>query len=829
MEVLMAVMTGIMRSISDSLKETYDRLKGVTYKDVRFLKELRSMQAVVSMAGGMPLDDLDLQDKIWADELRENLYDTEDILANIMVHADGTENTRCFKGLRTNITNLFSKDKTPYQIAAATKEMKTTVERTADRRARYKVSRVRPPAQSTRLIHNRMALYNEFTDLVGIDGAMDDLTKSLGMNERDGVSNKQLKIVSLSGIGGVGKTTLAGQVFQKLKSQFDFTAFVPLSPNSDMRVVCHDMLREVHEGKYDDSSLDQTKIISKLHEFLQNKRYFIVIDDISEKESWLTIKHAMVDNNLGSIIITTTRNFDVAKEVGGAYELKPLSTYDSKMLFYRSIYREKCPRDKFIEVSSDDEFTEVSLADEFTEVSNKILTKCGGLPVAITSIARLLIPELTEENWDKVCKLIESGLDGNDGWASLRSVLLSGYYNLPSNLRSCLLYISIFPRDCNIRRNRLVWRWIGEGFVQEQEGTSLFELGQRYFDQLLNTSLIEEVYLNDGDGMVKYCRVHDVVFWLICSLASEENFVTIFHGTQHTSSQHKVRRLSIQCSELEHTSLQNMRMSQVRSVTVFGPGINLVLPFSSFGVLRVVDFEGCDLKGSRELEHLGKLLHLRYLGLRDTRIPKLPKEIGSLRLLQMLDLFGTQMENLPSTVTLLRKLMCLYVERETRLPDGMGDLACLEELSKVSISIDFVKSLRNLTEMRVLGIVWQKIDETLEKVLMMTLGCLPKMRTLEIYALSGSSVSELQRFVTYIEGNLPQVTVNLCSANASACDVEVATNIHPILSTTDMSNDTDEIQSCDGAENISTVAQEIEECFTLPDTIESLKGCHLHV
>jgi hypothetical protein len=488
----------------------------------------------------------------------------------------------------------------------------------------------------------------------------------------------------------------------------------------------------------------------------------------------------MVDNNHGSIIITTTRNFDVAKEIGGAYELKPLSPCDSKTLFYRIVF-------------GGNEFTEVSSNDEFTGLSNKILTKCGGLPLAIISIARMLDHQLTEDKWDEVCKSIEAG--SNSEWASLRSVLLSGYYNLPSNLRSCLLYISIFPRNYNIRRNRLVWRWIGEGFVQEQEGNSLFELGQRYFDQLLNTSLIEEVYLNDGDGIIKYCRVHAMVFWLICSVASEENFATIFHGTQQTYSERKVRRLSIQCSELEHTSLQNiMCMSQVRSVTVFGPGINLMPPFPSFRVIRIVDLEGCDLKGSRDLKHLGKLLHLRYLGLRGTHISELPREIGSLRLLQMLDLFGTKMEKLPSTVTLLRNLMCLYVERETRLPDGMGNLVTLEELSKVSISINLVKWLQNLTEIRVLGIVWQNIDEALEKDLMVTLDCLRKMRTLEIYAFSGSSGSELRRFVTSIEENLPQVTVNLCVANSSACDVEVATNTHPVLTTAILSNKTDKVR-----------------------------------
>jgi hypothetical protein len=267
--------------LPDKLKEKYQMLKGVTYKDVRFLKkELRSMRAMVGMVGQMRLDNCNcFMVKVSTDHLRETSYDTEDILACITVHTDGIENVPCFKGLMENITNFFSKYKTRYQIAAATEKMKTIIRDAADRhnRYRYRIDRpfLRPPEPNTR-IRNQMALCHEFTDLVGIDGAMDDLTKSLGMDERDGVSNQQLKIVSVFGIGGVGKTTLASQVYQKLESQFSFTAFVFLSsPNPDMRAVSGDMLEQLQGGRrhHDGGLSDQTKVVRQLHEFLQNKRY----------------------------------------------------------------------------------------------------------------------------------------------------------------------------------------------------------------------------------------------------------------------------------------------------------------------------------------------------------------------------------------------------------------------------------------------------------------------------------------------------------------------------------------------------------------------------
>jgi hypothetical protein len=78
---------------------------------------------------------------------------------------------------------------------------------------------------------------------------------------------------------------------------------------------------------------------------------------------------------------------------------------------------------------------------------------------------------------------------------------------------------------------------------------------------------------------------------------------------------------------------------------------------------------------------LGKLVHLRYLGLRGTRIDKLPEEIGSLKLLQALDLVGTRISRLPRTVCLLTWLVYLFGDRGTTVPDGfLGKVTSLEEL-----------------------------------------------------------------------------------------------------------------------------------------------------
>lgn len=246
----------------------------------------------------------------------------------------------------------------------------------------------------------------------------------------------------------------------------------------------------------------------------------------------------------------------------------------------------------------------------------------------------------------------------------------------------------------------------------------------------------------DDDERVEACRVHDMVFDLICSLSSEENFVTILDGAERkaTNSQSKVRRLSIQKSNID---MPTISMPHVRSVFFANDvGDDQVSPISSFQVLRVLDLEGCTISS---IGYLRNLLHLRYLGLKYTDVKELPKEIGKLRFLQILDLRKTGIKELPSGIVRLRHLVCLYVHRHIKLPSGVDNLTSLEvlcdlmvgQLSPGVFNLDIVKELRHLTKLRVLRIECRGLDESLDKALVESMRSLHKLECLDISAGGG--------------------------------------------------------------------------------------------
>lgn len=119
---------------------------------------------------------------------------------------------------------------------------------------------------------------------------------------------------------------------------------------------------------------------------------------------------------------------------GHIYCIKPLNDKDSRKLFFKRIFH-----------------SEHSCPSHLEELSEGILRKCGGLPLAILHIASLLATKSnTEDAWELVLNSIGSALENSNTLEGMRKILLLSYYDLPHHLKTCLLYLSIYPEDCRI-------------------------------------------------------------------------------------------------------------------------------------------------------------------------------------------------------------------------------------------------------------------------------------------------------------------------------------------------------------------------------------------
>ncbi|KAE8781895.1 Disease resistance protein RPM1 [Hordeum vulgare] len=792
MNIAVAAIGSLLPKLGRLLTEEY-KLQKSAKKDVKYLqRELKSMHAALSDFAKVPWDDLPEQDMLWAGDITELSHDIEDLVESFPVCVAGSvppPDAGYFKVLKVKMANLFKMAKVRREIATAVKGVKEQVQEVANRDDRYRgrggaavVAAAAPRPRGNNNIDPLLVVLYGDQKTVGTQDATETVIRKLYCRPDD--ASRRPKVVSIVGFGGIGKTTLAKAVYHKHKGsnnfgviRFEFSAFVSVSRNPDMKKVLRDLLLQLDEKTYVrfcQADLDEKQLIHLLRELLGNKRYFIVIDDLWDTNAWELISLALMDSNPRSRIITTTRNIGVSEACCSfddklIHTMKPLSEGDSKRLFYERIFG-----------------TEFGCPPELEQVSRAILMKCGGLPLAIITLAGHLASNQQikpNEQWYALLQSIGRGLENEGSVEHMKNILSLSYYDLPAHLKTCLMYLSIFPEDYYIDKARLIKRWIAEGFIQGEE---LFELGESYFNELVNRNMIQPINI-DTEGRAKGCRLHDMMLDLICDLSSENNFITILDTIKGDwTLKRNMRRLSLQKSMtgLTSTELSTTSMSQVRSFTVFSPAISQILSLSLFQVLRVLDLEDCDLGIDRNLNLrcVGNLLHLRYLGLRDTKLSEIPMEIGKLRLLQILDLYGVNAEQLPASVVGLSYLMCLHLRENTELPIGYRNMTSLQELTKAYFKDD-MEGLRFLTKLRVLSCSWpsecrpEKID-----ILVKSLSKLDKLHSLEIRSESidlmeswvPSPVQQLRRIV--LHGwlhNLPRFITSSSHPRLSYLSIEV--------------------------------------------------------
>ena len=278
MDLATGAMGSLLPKLVELLKEEYELQKGVREGVKSLEEEMKSMHAALCKVAEVPRDQLDEQIKIWAGEVRELSFDMEDVVDKFLVHVDDESapvtKSKKLKRLMEKMAGLFSKGKARHEIANAIKDINKKVQEVAKRRERYKIDNIVAMPPPVTIDPRLGALYKEVTELVGIAGKRDEELMKL-LSEGDSDTKNKLRIVSVVGFGGLGKTTLVKTVYDKIKIDFDCKAFVPVGRNADVKKILMDVLLDPGMNRtYDQLTvLDERQLIDKLRESLENKRY----------------------------------------------------------------------------------------------------------------------------------------------------------------------------------------------------------------------------------------------------------------------------------------------------------------------------------------------------------------------------------------------------------------------------------------------------------------------------------------------------------------------------------------------------------------------------
>ncbi|EFH46444.1 predicted protein [Arabidopsis lyrata subsp. lyrata] len=442
------------------------------------------------------------------EDVKDIVYDAEDIIETFLLK----ERSRKEKGIKKRVTRLASVLVDHRKIVSDTKRITKRISDVIEGMQSFGILQIIDGGRSLSLQDRQREVRqtypnNSESDLVGVDQSVEDLVGQL-------VGNDNIQVVSISGMGGIGKTTLARQVFHHdiVRRHFDGFAWICVSQQFTQKYVWQRILQELRPDDGEILQMDEFTRQGKLFQLLETDRYLIVLDDIWKAEDWDRIKEVFPQKR------------------------------------------------------------EYRVDDELEVMGKEMVSHCGGLPLAVKVLGGLLATKHTVSEWKRVYENIGPHIVGESGlnFNTVYRVLSLSYEDLPMGLKHCFLYLAHFPEDYKIDVETLFNYWAAEGLIMIYRST-IQDNAEGYLEELVRRNMViaERSYLT---SRIESCHMHDIMRGVCLSKAEEENFLQIVQGPTSTSTStinaQSPRRLAVHSSNA-FEMIRHENFKKVRSLLFF--------------------------------------------------------------------------------------------------------------------------------------------------------------------------------------------------------------------------------------------------------------------
>ncbi|KAF7017949.1 hypothetical protein CFC21_031304 [Triticum aestivum] len=672
------------------LLETENRMKQIEI-------EFEIMQAFISQVD--PYSENNQILKAWLRHIRKIASEVEDIIDEYSFLLGKMDNA---EGLLNKALRRSKRVKAWKYISAQLKQVQERLQNLSTVKERYGITVAvglgggSSRHNVTRKMYMSDSSYLNDNDNEEIIGNEDEAKKLTQCIDDDGLDRT---IISICGMCGSGKTTLLSSIYrkQKIRKNFDCYAWITVSPNYPVEDLLSKLINQLCIPDEHAGTTDPTDLVDKIHSYLGNKRYLVVLDDMWNRDSWLFLERAFVKNKCRSRVIITTRTEAVASfaEDNQTIRIGLLPQRESWDLFSRKAFSRQnratsgCPQG-------------------LVPWAEKILERCQGLPLAIVAIGSLLsYREMEEHEWKLFYNQLNWQLTNNPELNRVSSFLKLSLDDLPSHLRNCFLYCGLFPENYPIRRKWIIRVWVAEGFIEDRgTETTLEEVAEDYLKELAQRSLIQVTERNEY-GRPKRFQVHDLVREMTLTISRKERFALIWNNPDVTDGGDEASRVSVHCGG--QVFQPGPASQHLRSFLLFDR--NVPVPWicaasSNFRLLRVLCLRYSLLEHIPEAITAG-LFNLHYLDFSRTKVKTIPRSIARLKKLQSLHLRFARVMELPREIAMLSSLRHLSVSNDlygTSVTGSICMLKHLQTLREVKANKDLVQNLGCLTQLRSLGI-----------------------------------------------------------------------------------------------------------------------------
>ncbi|KAJ0860804.1 putative P-loop containing nucleoside triphosphate hydrolase, leucine-rich repeat domain superfamily [Helianthus annuus] len=676
-----ALVKVIFQKLADEAFKKYARSQNIHSELKQLGITLSQIQALLNDASHKEITDESV--RLWLASLQHLAYDIDDVLDDVATEAMHRELTPESEASTSMVRKLIptccTKFSLSHRLSPKLDSITTRLQYLEKQKADLGliVKEEKPKNTSRR---NETSLLE--SNVVGREGEKKRLLNQLLVGDS---SKENFSILPIVGLGGVGKTTLARILYNdtRVKDHFELMAWVCVSDECDVFKISETIFECVATENKQFKDVNQLQIA--LREQFKDKRFLLVLDDVWNQnyDDWEILVRPFHSGAAGSRVIMTTRQQDLLKKIGFNHvdNLESLSHEDALSLLALHA----------LDVDNFDSH------ETLKPQAKGIVKKCGGLPLALKAIGRLLRTKTEGEEWDDVLKSKIWDLENAD---AIVPALRLSYHDLPADLKRLFAYCSLFPKDFMFDKEELILLWIAEGYLNESTANKSPErLGHEYFEKLLSRSFFQPAPSGEP-----FFVMHDLMNDLATFVAGEY-FLRFDNQTEMAEEAlGKYRHMSFMRED--YVGFQKFeafpRARSLRTLLAVYVGVEqswnkfyisnkiLVDLLPQLTLLRVLSLSRFDI--SEVPDSICSLDHLRYLNLSRTNISKLPENVGNLYNLQTLIVFGCEsLSTLPKSFLKLKKLRHFDI-RDTplleKLPLGIGELRNLQTLTKIIIGGD---------------------------------------------------------------------------------------------------------------------------------------------
>ncbi|CAL9116031.1 unnamed protein product, partial [Musa acuminata var. zebrina] len=674
----------LIRNITDCLIERVSEDPGVA--DLHKLRNtLSETQLKIGRVENMWIKDEDTKKRLkeLLMKLKDTVYDADDLLDEIQfrvlkqqIEQQGAQGIK--RNIYERVGRLFGREddvdrvrENQSKLDEYTTEIKHFIDK-LDNDEKQMITSVVPRTTTSFPIE---------TQVFGRDEQLNQLLGLLMQSaDGSGSSDNSISTLTIVGIGGVGKTTLAQEAcnHERVKDYFHPKVWVCVSDNFNVERLTKEIIESITEKKCDVSNLD--KLQKVLKKKLTSKRFLLVLDDVWNEDSlkWKRFCAPLRHGEPGSKILVTTRSKRIADMVGNPF---PLDVLDDAS--YWEFFKQCAFGSKY-----NGEYPQLET------IAGNIAYRLNGLPLAARTVGGLLKAQMNEKHWRNIA--------GSEIWQlqqdeeGVLPVLQLSYQCLPSHLKRCFVFCSLFLKDRPFDERDLIRLWMAEGYVAQDNNMTIEDTGSRYFLDLVNRSFFDEVFiwsLFQEDPLESTYVMHDLINDL-AQFISKGEFCRIEYNESKeipNTTRHLSATLIDKTKVLEFSRYEKLRTLMINygshwyGIRDKGPFFH---QFERLKNIRVLILQSC---GLWELpETIGGLIHLRYLNISyNSQIWRLPESLCGLYNLRVLDLFQCELQSFPHGMSKLINLMHLNAEDEIIFKiNDIGKLISLQGLSSFKVLKD---------------------------------------------------------------------------------------------------------------------------------------------